>query len=65
MYPHVDSFTVDTIDEKDSYTYVFQLCGDAGGVPEAGVLQVNKKNNEKTKIGSYTSTKAVGGSESL
>lgn len=65
MYPHVDSFTFDKTEGEDSYTYVFQLCGDAGGVPQAGAIQVNKKDNTKTKIGLYTSMKAIGGSESL
>ncbi|CAN9513705.1 unnamed protein product [Ophioblennius macclurei] len=47
----------------DSYTYVFQLCGDAGGVPGAGVIQVSKKDQKTTIIGRYNSTQAIGGSD--
>lgn len=47
--------------ETESYTYVFQLCGDADGVAGAGVIQNDKKKN--IVIGSYNSTKAIGGSD--
>lgn len=49
----------------ESYTYVFQVCGDAGGVPGAGVIQINKNKPEKkpTVIGMYNSTQAFGGSD--
>uniref|UniRef100_A0A146ZTF6 Cation-dependent mannose-6-phosphate receptor n=1 Tax=Fundulus heteroclitus TaxID=8078 RepID=A0A146ZTF6_FUNHE len=60
------NLTVESKNEKDSYTYVFQLCGDAGGVPGAGVIQKNMKTPEKpivTNIGSYKATKAIGGSD--
>ncbi|XP_017270946.1 cation-dependent mannose-6-phosphate receptor [Kryptolebias marmoratus] len=57
------NFTADITDDKDSYTYVFQLCGDAGGVPKAGVIQVNKKDKKKTVIGFYNTTQAIGGSD--
>ncbi|KAM4580032.1 cation-dependent mannose-6-phosphate receptor [Odontesthes bonariensis] len=58
------NFTVDATIGEDSYTYVFQLCGDAGGVPGAGVIQVDKKSPKKiTVIGQYNSTKAIGGSD--
>ncbi|XP_071325193.1 cation-dependent mannose-6-phosphate receptor [Trachinotus anak] len=55
------NFTV----EDGSYTYVFQLCGDAGGVPGAGVIQVDNKQKEKkpTVIGMYNATRAIGGSD--
>lgn len=62
------SFSVTTTNEKDSYTYVFQFCGDAGGVAGAGVVQTD--NNAKTApktaptvVGRYDSTKAIGGSD--
>lgn len=59
--------TVETKNEIESYTYVFQLCGDAAGVPGAGVVQVdNKKTDNKiTVIGTYNATQAIGGSKSL
>ena len=65
--PNVDSFTVETKDGDDSYTYVFQLCGDAGGIPGAGVVQFDKKKPEaKPKvIGIYSATQAIGGSKLL
>lgn len=49
----------------DRYTYVFQLCGDAGGVPGAGVIQIDDKEKEKkpTVIGMYNTTQAIGGSK--
>lgn len=51
---------------EESYTYVFQLCGDAGGVQGAGVVQVDNKKteNKQTVIGMYNSTQAIGGSKS-
>lgn len=52
---------------EDSYTYVFQLCGDAGGIAGAGVIQVdNKKTEDKVSvIGLYNTTQAMGGSKRL
>ena len=65
-FSHVGSFTVDATIGEDSYTYVFQLCGDAGGVAGAGVIQVDKKSPKTvTVIGQYNSTKAIGGSKNL
>lgn len=50
--------------KKDqNYTYVFQLCGDADGIAGAGVVQNDVKTNEKTVVGQYDSTKAIGGSD--
>ncbi|TKS82200.1 Cation-dependent mannose-6-phosphate receptor [Collichthys lucidus] len=47
-----------------NYTYVFQLCGDAAGVPGAGAIQVeDNKPTSKTVIGSYNATRAIGGSD--
>ncbi|XP_023282238.1 cation-dependent mannose-6-phosphate receptor [Seriola lalandi dorsalis] len=55
------NFTV----EDESYRYVFQLCGDAGGVPGAGLIQMDKKETGKkqTVIGMYNATQAIGGSD--
>lgn len=58
------NFSVTDANKKDSYTYVFQFCGDADGVAGAGLVQIN--NKEKTApivIGRYDSTKAIGGSD--
>lgn len=46
---------------------MFQLCGDAGGIPGAGVVQFDKKKPEdKPKvIGLYSATQAIGGSKLL
>lgn len=41
---------------------MFQLCGDAGGVKDAGLIQVDK-NHKQTVIGKYTATEAKGGSK--
>ncbi|XP_038140375.1 cation-dependent mannose-6-phosphate receptor [Cyprinodon tularosa] len=58
------NFTVDVTVNTSSYRYVFQVCGNAGGVPGAGVIQINLKAQEKpTVIGRYDSTKAIGGSD--
>lgn len=59
------NFTAETTIGADSYTYVFQLCGDAGGVSGAGVIQYeNKKTETKpTVIGMYNATQAIGGSD--
>lgn len=57
-----DSFTGESNNENESYTYVFQLCGDAGGIPGAGVIQIdNKKKDDKpTVIGTFNLTQAIG-----
>ncbi|XP_047217904.1 cation-dependent mannose-6-phosphate receptor [Girardinichthys multiradiatus] len=58
------NFTKEIKDKEESYTYVFQLCGDAWGVPGAGVIQWDSKAKEKlTVIGVYNSTQAIGGSD--
>lgn len=49
--------------DEESYTYVFQLCGDADGVAGAGVVQNDDKTKKKTVVGRYNSTKAIGGSD--
>ncbi|KAM4735902.1 cation-dependent mannose-6-phosphate receptor isoform 2-T2 [Anableps anableps] len=58
------NLTVESKEGQDNYMYVFQLCGDADGVPGAGVIQKNTKTHEKpTVIGLYNSTTAIGGSD--
>ncbi|KAM8869894.1 cation-dependent mannose-6-phosphate receptor [Spinachia spinachia] len=58
------NFTAETTIGSESYTYVFQLCGDAGGVSGAGVIQYEKKTESKpTVIGMYNATQAIGGSD--
>lgn len=61
------SFTVESKNEKESYIYVFQLCGDAGGIPGAGVIQVDSKKTENKPrvIGTYNLTQVIGGSKCL
>lgn len=64
---YVDSFSVVNTTAGESYTYVFQLCGDAGGVPGAGIIQVDSKGDAKktTVIGMYNATQAFGGGKSV
>ncbi|XP_053182451.1 cation-dependent mannose-6-phosphate receptor [Scomber japonicus] len=58
------NFTAETKTTDDHYTYVFQLCGDAGGIPGAGLIQVDSKKPDKpTVVGMYNSTQAIGGSD--
>lgn len=59
------NFTAEIKNGSESYTYVFQLCGDAAGVPKAGVVQFeNQKTESKpTVIGLYGATEAIGGSD--
>ncbi|XP_040900233.1 cation-dependent mannose-6-phosphate receptor [Toxotes jaculatrix] len=59
------NFTAQTKNKEESYTYYFQLCGDAGGVPGAGVIQVDSKETGKkpTVIGMYNATQVIGGSD--
>ncbi|CAG6015150.1 unnamed protein product [Menidia menidia] len=58
------NISVDTMVDEESYTYVFQLCGDAGGVPGAGLIQIDKKTPPiTTVIGRYESTKVIAGSD--
>lgn len=55
------NFTAENKSTEEGYTYVFQLCGDAGGIPGAGVVQVDSKKT--IVIGMYNSTQAIGGSD--
>ncbi|XP_041650017.1 cation-dependent mannose-6-phosphate receptor [Cheilinus undulatus] len=59
------NFTVQTSGEPETYTYVFQFCGDAWGVPGAGVVQLDDKTKDKKPkiIGSYNATQAYGGTD--
>ncbi|XP_061574410.1 cation-dependent mannose-6-phosphate receptor [Cololabis saira] len=58
------NITADVTNGDDSYTYVFQLCGDADGIHLAGVIQKDKKAEKKpTVIGRYNATQAIGGSD--
>lgn len=59
---HMNLTAEETVGEEN-YRYVFQLCGDAGGVPGAGVIQVDKKTEKATVVGLYNSTGAIGGSD--
>ncbi|XP_034467041.1 cation-dependent mannose-6-phosphate receptor isoform X1 [Hippoglossus hippoglossus] len=56
------NFTVVSVDKEESYKYIFQLCGDAGGVQGAGLIQVDSKGTETktTVIGQYNATEAFG-----
>ncbi|XP_028984898.1 cation-dependent mannose-6-phosphate receptor [Betta splendens] len=59
------NFTVDHKIEEDSYTYVFKLCSDAGAIPKAGLIQINKKEKDQkpTVIGMYNATQVIGGTD--
>lgn len=56
------NFTAETHNGTESYTYIFRFCDDAGGVPEAGIIQIDNKQ-QKTVIGKYTAVQAIGGSD--
>ncbi|XP_017328863.1 cation-dependent mannose-6-phosphate receptor [Ictalurus punctatus] len=56
------SFTTETKTGKENYTYVFQVCGDADGLKNAGLVQRDMKGNQ-VRIGNYNSTQAVKGSD--
>ncbi|XP_058245163.1 cation-dependent mannose-6-phosphate receptor [Hemibagrus wyckioides] len=56
------NFTAKTKDEMEEYTYVFQVCGDADGVKDAGVVQKNK-DKQLVVIGNYSLTQAIKGSD--
>ncbi|CAL9705584.1 unnamed protein product [Knipowitschia caucasica] len=57
------NFSVMVKNNTESYTYVFQLCGDADGVVGAGVVQKDHQLKKMTVVGRYNSTKAIGGSD--
>lgn len=62
IYSAAISFTVKAQNGGENYTYVFRLCEDAGGVSEAGVIQVDNKKNT-TIIGKYTDVQLIGSSK--
>ncbi|XP_034030455.1 cation-dependent mannose-6-phosphate receptor [Thalassophryne amazonica] len=47
---------------NDNYTYIFQLCGNAGGVQDAALVQIDKQK-KTTVIGKYSASQAIGGSD--
>uniref|UniRef100_A0A6Q2XD74 Cation-dependent mannose-6-phosphate receptor n=1 Tax=Esox lucius TaxID=8010 RepID=A0A6Q2XD74_ESOLU len=58
------SFSVDVKNDKESYTYRFQVCGEAGKTAGAGLVQIDQSAKEvETVIGLYTVTQAIGGSD--
>lgn len=57
------NFTGESKNDTEKYTYTFQLCGDAGGVAGAGVIQKKEGSKETTVIGRYNATQAIGGSD--
>ncbi|XP_022056825.1 cation-dependent mannose-6-phosphate receptor [Acanthochromis polyacanthus] len=57
------NFTVESKNKDETYTYTFQLCGDAGGVQGAGVIQSNSKSPKPEVVGRYDATQAIGGSD--
>ncbi|XP_051720233.1 cation-dependent mannose-6-phosphate receptor [Ctenopharyngodon idella] len=48
--------------EKEPYEYIFQMCGDAGGKKNAGLVQKDK-DGKLVQIGSYSKTRATRGSD--
>lgn len=61
-FNHCDRFSVTDKTEKDSYTYLFQVCGNAGGLAEGGLVQRDASGKEVI-IGKYTATEVFGGCE--
>lgn len=57
------NFTGSVKENQESYTYVFQLCGDADGVAGAGVVQKDGTETAPKVVGRYNSTKAIGGTD--
>ncbi|KAJ8005154.1 hypothetical protein DPEC_G00143700 [Dallia pectoralis] len=58
------NFSVEEKNGKESYRYQFQVCGDAGKTPGAGLVQIDQNGKEtETVIGLYTVTQAIGGSD--
>lgn len=57
------TFSGESKNKDESYTYTFQLCGDAGGVQGAGVTQYDQKTKKTVVVGRYNATQAIGGSD--
>ncbi|XP_016419316.1 cation-dependent mannose-6-phosphate receptor-like [Sinocyclocheilus rhinocerous] len=47
----------------EGYLYIFQVCGDAGGMKDAGLVQQEKKDGKLVRIGNYNQTRAIRGSD--
>lgn len=56
----LNSFTAEK--PEDGYVYIFQVCGDAGGMKNAGLVQKDKKDGKLVRIGNYNQTRAIRGS---
>ncbi|KAL7874322.1 hypothetical protein SRHO_G00052920 [Serrasalmus rhombeus] len=56
------SFKAQNTDGNDSYTYVLQICDDADGVKDAGVIQKDK-SGKTVRIGNYNATEATAGGD--
>ncbi|KAL2084110.1 hypothetical protein ACEWY4_019628 [Coilia grayii] len=57
------TFSVVQKTEKDkTYTYEFQVCGDAGGMKGGGLVQ-KEDGGKAVLVGNYTSTQAIHGSD--
>ncbi|XP_056090836.1 cation-dependent mannose-6-phosphate receptor [Rhinichthys klamathensis goyatoka] len=56
------SFTVKG-QQQEAYSYIFQVCGDAGGLKNAGLVQKDDKDDKLVPIGIYTKTRAIKGSD--
>lgn len=57
----LNSFTVEENRQEEAYSYIFQVCGDAGGLKNAGLVQ-KEKDGKLVRIGNYTNTRAIKGS---
>ncbi|TSK34829.1 Cation-dependent mannose-6-phosphate receptor [Bagarius yarrelli] len=58
------NFTAKTKVADEEYTYVFQVCGDADGMKDAGLVQ-RGKDGKQVLIGNYSLTQVVRGSDWL
>lgn len=56
----LNSFTAER--PGDAYVYIFQVCGDAGGMKDAGLVQKEKTDGKVVRIGNYNQTRAIKGS---
>lgn len=56
------TFSVPVKSDTDSYTYLFQVCGNAGKIPDGGLVQRNASGKE-VLVGKYTAMEVFGGSD--
>ncbi|KAK7157364.1 hypothetical protein R3I93_008750 [Phoxinus phoxinus] len=49
--------------QPEPYSYIFQVCGDVGGLKNAGLVQKNEKDEKLVLIGNYNQTRAIKGSD--